>query len=139
MSGELRCPWGDENEIFDQFLKSDLEEKFRTAIIQTAPSLSSNCYNAAHTLFASLWSIFFGIGFLIYTGVSSGRQVYSTAIGIATPVMVVLVVVIFFRRSRATWRLWKTFFYANVAFQKSITFLLRQPALIREASQLNAR
>ena len=28
MSGELRCPWGDENEIFDQFHKSDLEDGF---------------------------------------------------------------------------------------------------------------
>ena len=28
MSGELRCPWGDENEIFEQFSKSDLESGF---------------------------------------------------------------------------------------------------------------
>ena len=28
MSGELRCPWGDENEIFEQFSKSDLETGF---------------------------------------------------------------------------------------------------------------
>ena len=28
MSGELRCPWGDENEIFEQFSKSDLENGF---------------------------------------------------------------------------------------------------------------
>ena len=28
MSGELRCPWGDENQIFEQFSKSDLENGF---------------------------------------------------------------------------------------------------------------
>ena len=28
MSGERRCPWGDENEIFEQFSKSDLENGF---------------------------------------------------------------------------------------------------------------
>ena len=42
MSGELRCPWGDENEIFEQFSKSDLENGF-------ADFLANSSQSGAHT------------------------------------------------------------------------------------------
>ena len=41
MSVELRCPWGDENEIFDQFHKSDLEDGFANFLEATGAHVAA--------------------------------------------------------------------------------------------------